>query len=222
MSASVSHGQSFDVASVVTDSGSPAAFTSLLDVSSMQVGVYRIQAGATDPQGSHARDEVYVVVGGSAVLHTAQLDTPVSNGSIVFVRARVAHHFEQVDSPLKMVVVFAKAPSGSDEPPILSADAASLAKSPSPTANLWRRFMKFPTMTGGAYLLPLEHAGDQSQTHQVDELNVVISGTGILHVGSDDFPYGPGSLIFVPAHVGHAFHDLASDSVVLIFWPSNP
>jgi len=188
----------------------------------MRVGVYRVQAGATDPQDSHVHDEIYVVLQGSAVLHTADQDTPVSEGSVAFVRGGVAHDFEQVKRRLTVVVLFAKASSGSDEPPLVTSDATSLAKDPSPVSNVFRRFIKFPSVTGGAYLLPLKHGGDLTQTHQVDELNVVISGTGVLSVGSDELPYGPGSLIFVPARVGHAFHDLGSDSVVLIFWPANP
>lgn len=134
----------------------------------------------------------------------------------------MAHDFEQVESALTVVVLFAKAAGGSDEPPVVLADSTSFAADPSPTANLFRRFLKVPSITGGAYLLPFEHGGDRSQTHLVDELNVVISGTGMLHVGSDDVAYRPGSLIFVPAQVGHAFHDLGSDGVVLIFWPANP
>jgi len=188
----------------------------------MQVGVYRVQAGATDPQDSHIHDEVYVVLQGSAVLHMADQDTPVSEGSIVFVRGGVAHDFEHVERPLTIVVLFAKASGGSDEPQLVTSDATSLAKNPSPSTNLFRRFIKLPSITGGAYLLPLRHGGDRTQTHQVDELNVVISGTGVLSGGSDEESYGPGSLIFVPARVGHAFHDLGSDSVVLIFWPANP
>lgn len=215
-------GQAFDAGTVGTDPSSPAAFSSVLDIPSMQVGVYHLQAGATDPQDSHTRDEVYVVLDGSGVLHTSDLDSPVSAGSIAFVRAGVPHQFMRVESRLTLVVVFAKAAGGADEPPVVTADATSLAQNPSPTANLFRRFLKVPSITGGAYLLPLGRGGDRSQTHQVDELNVVISGTGVLRVGADDMPYGPGSLIFVPAEVGHAFHDLGSDSVVLIFWPANP
>jgi mannose-6-phosphate isomerase-like protein (cupin superfamily) len=216
------HAQSFDVASVGIETAASAHFSELLDIDSMKVGVYQLQRASSDPQDSHQWDEVYVVLKGDGVLHTSESDTPVTEGSIVFVRGGVSHRFEQIVDPLTVVVLFAKASGGLDELSVFAADATSLAGNPSPTANLWRRFIKSPSLTGGAYLLPLQRGGDRSQTHQVDELNVVISGTGVLHAGSDDFPYGPGSLIFVPAQVGHAFHDLGAASVVLIFWPANP
>lgn len=215
-------GQFFDVASLPTTAGGSVQFTSLLDVESMKVGVYQLQEGTVDPQDTHRLDEIYVVLEGSAVLHTAESDMPVAEGSIVFVRGGVSHRFEQIADPLTVVVLFAKAAGGPDEPSVLTADASALVEGASPTANLWRRFLKVSSLTGGAYLLPMQRGGDRSQTHQVDELNVVLSGSGVLRVGSEDFSYGPGNLIFVPAQVGHAFHDLASDSVVLIFWPANP
>jgi mannose-6-phosphate isomerase-like protein (cupin superfamily) len=216
------HAQSFDVASVGIETAVTAHFSGLLDIDSMKVGVYRLPVAASDPQGSHRLDETYVVLKGSAVLHTSESDTSVTEGSIVFVRGGVSHRFEQIVAPLTVVVLFAKAPGELDEPPVFAADATSLAEDPSPTANLWRRFIKLPSLTGGVYLLPFQRGGDRSQTHQVDELNVVISGTGVLHAGSDDFLCGPGTLIFVPAHVHHAFHDLGAAGVVLIFWPANP
>jgi mannose-6-phosphate isomerase-like protein (cupin superfamily) len=221
-SPAAAQGQSFDVASVGTDAGPPTTFTSLLDIPSMQVGVYHMQPGAAEPQTTQTHDDVYIVIEGSAVLHTADLDASASDGSVIFVRQGVAHDFEQVEGSLTVVVLSAKARGGSDEPPIITADATSLAASSSTEANLWRRFLEVPSITGGACFLPLKRDGDRSQTHETDELNVVISGTGVLQVGSKDQSYGPGSLIFVPARVGHAFHDLGSDSVVLISWPANP
>jgi quercetin dioxygenase-like cupin family protein len=76
---------------------------------SMSVGVYVLPAGGHDPQGPHTEDEVYVVLLGEATLRVAGTAHPVRPGSVVFVEANVEHHFEAIESDLKVLVFFAPA-----------------------------------------------------------------------------------------------------------------
>jgi quercetin dioxygenase-like cupin family protein len=82
---------------------------------SMSVGVYVLPAGGRDPQGPHTEDEVYVVLLGEATLSVADTPYPVQPGSVVFVEASVEHHFEAIESDLKVLVFFAPA-EGSGRP----------------------------------------------------------------------------------------------------------
>jgi mannose-6-phosphate isomerase-like protein (cupin superfamily) len=76
---------------------------------SMSVGVYVLPAGGRDAQGPHTEDEVYVVLLGEAMLNIAGVPNPVGPGSVVFVEANVEHHFEAIESDLKVLVFFAPA-----------------------------------------------------------------------------------------------------------------
>jgi mannose-6-phosphate isomerase-like protein (cupin superfamily) len=75
-------------------------------------GVYRLAAGATDPQVPHDEDEVYVVLRGAASLVVEGVAHPVRPGSLAFVPARAAHRFTDITQDLVVAVVFAPPESG--------------------------------------------------------------------------------------------------------------
>ena len=76
---------------------------------SMSVGVYRLAAGADDPQDPHAEDEVYYVVSGRARLEVDGDSSPVEAGDVVFVEREVDHRFHDVEKALVTLVFFAPA-----------------------------------------------------------------------------------------------------------------
>lgn len=59
----------------------------------MSLGVYRLEAGTTDPQEPHAEDEVYYVVSGTTKIRIGDDLHPVEEGDIVFVGREVDHQF---------------------------------------------------------------------------------------------------------------------------------
>jgi len=75
----------------------------------LSVGLYVLEAGATDPQGPHTEDEVYYVVSGRGQIHVGDEDRPVTAGSVVFVGADVEHRFHDVEERLVVLVVFGPA-----------------------------------------------------------------------------------------------------------------
>jgi quercetin dioxygenase-like cupin family protein len=87
-------------------------YLEFLRVPALSVGLYELAAGATDPQGPHSEDEVYVVMSGAAVLRVAEVDHPVAAGSVVHVEAGAEHRFVDITSDLTVLVVFAP-PEGS-------------------------------------------------------------------------------------------------------------
>ena len=70
-------------------------------------GIYRLAAGAADPQTPHQEDEVYLVLAGRAVLEVAGERHPVRRGSLAFVAERVQHRFVDIDEDLEVLVLFA-------------------------------------------------------------------------------------------------------------------
>ena len=73
----------------------------------LSVGLYVLQAGATDPQSPHTEDEIYYIVSGAATIDVAGETRPVSSGSVIYVDAHVEHRFHTITEELKVIVVFA-------------------------------------------------------------------------------------------------------------------
>ncbi len=73
----------------------------------LSVGLYVLEAGATDPQTPHTEDEVYYIVSGSGTIQVAGEDRPVSAGSVIYVDEQVDHRFHSITEDLKVIVVFA-------------------------------------------------------------------------------------------------------------------
>ena len=86
-----------------------ASYVEQLRVADLSVGTYSIPIGGVDGQSPHTEDEIYVVTGGSATFVDDTGRTAVGSGDVLFVRAGVAHRFEDVTADLTLVVVFGPA-----------------------------------------------------------------------------------------------------------------
>ena len=73
----------------------------------LSVGLYVLEAGATDPQTPHTEDEIYYIVSGSVMIEVAGEERPVSAGSVIYVDEQVDHRFHSITEDLKVIVVFA-------------------------------------------------------------------------------------------------------------------
>jgi mannose-6-phosphate isomerase-like protein (cupin superfamily) len=69
----------------------------------------------------------------------------------------------------------------------------------------------------GLYTLPAGGTDDQTP-HDEDEVYYAVRGTATLRVGEEDHAVRPGSLLFVPAHAVHFFHDIREELVLVVFW----
>ena len=85
------------------------SYLEFLRVASMSMGLYVLEAGATDPQNPHTEDEVYLVTGGKAKLRVGDDVHKVEVGSIVYVAANVEHKFFDIEERLEVLVFFAPA-----------------------------------------------------------------------------------------------------------------
>lgn len=91
-------------------------------------------------------------------------------------------------------------------------EAAHAAK-----GELWHEFLRVPELSMGLYVLPAG-AVDPQSPHQEDEVYYVVSGRGVLTAGNQQYPAGPGSILFVAKDVPHKFHDIEEDLHVLVFF----
>lgn len=87
------------------------AYLRFLRVPSLSTGIYELEAGGTDRQRPHDRDEIYYVAEGQARLEVDGEDVAVRPGSIVYVKAGVEHRFHSIEKALTVLVVFAAGPS---------------------------------------------------------------------------------------------------------------
>ncbi len=69
-------------------------------------GVYYLKKGHEDRQQPHDTDEVYYVLQGKAKFVAGGKTTEVSKGSVLFVKANVAHKFEAIEEDLQLLVFF--------------------------------------------------------------------------------------------------------------------
>ena len=75
----------------------------------LSVGLYVLDAGATDPQSPHTEDEVYYILAGNGRIRVGDEDRRVTTGSVVFVGADVEHRFHDIEEQLVILVVFGPA-----------------------------------------------------------------------------------------------------------------
>jgi mannose-6-phosphate isomerase-like protein (cupin superfamily) len=59
---------------------------------------------------------------------------------------------------------------------------------------------------------------DPQEPHSRDEVYAVASGSGWFRNGHDRHRFGPGDVLFVPAHAVHRFEDFSDDLAVWVFF----
>lgn len=86
---------------------SDQGYLEFLRSASLSAGVYRLTAGAKDPQQPHAKDEVYYVVKGQSKFRSGERETSIGPGDVLFVPAHEPHRFFDITEDLELLVFFA-------------------------------------------------------------------------------------------------------------------
>lgn len=103
---------SFNLAELTEQAkASGRAYLEFLRVPDLSIGIYQLKAGEPDPQQPHNEDEVYYVVAGRGRVQVGDENQEVGVGSIVYVPARLPHHFYEITEDLNILVFFAPAES---------------------------------------------------------------------------------------------------------------
>ncbi len=94
-----------------TQAESKEDYLEFLRSDALSVGIYKLEAGAKDPQEPHNEDEVYYILSGRGMIQVGEEDQPVQTGSIVYVEKHVPHKFHSILEDLSILVFFAPAES---------------------------------------------------------------------------------------------------------------
>jgi mannose-6-phosphate isomerase-like protein (cupin superfamily) len=94
-------------------------------------------------------------------------------------------------------------------------DLGDLAARQQVSGRPYLEFIKTPDLSVGLYVLTAGEP-DRQQPHTEDEVYYVISGRAEVTVGDEERAVGPGSIVFVGAHVPHRFHDIAEDLTLFV------
>ena len=100
-------------------------------------------------------------------------------------------------------------------------EVATLLEEQARSGKAYLEFLRVSSMSLGVYRLPANGVDPQSP-HPEDEVYYVVSGKAQIRVGADtsveDRSVGPGSIVFVAAHVPHRFHTIEEELSVLVFF----
>ena len=96
-------------------------------------------------------------------------------------------------------------------------DISELMAQQQDSAQLYLEFLRVPALSMGLYVLPAGGT-DPQQPHNEDEVYYVIGGQGMIRVAEEDREVGPGSIVFVGAHIEHRFHSIEEDLKILVFF----
>jgi len=188
-----------------------------IDKASMRMGLYELPAGGTDNQTPHQEDEVYYVVEGSGTLEVADDTYAASPGSLIYVKAHVPHRFVDIKEDLKVLVIFSKTPYDVNDMDWKAWEMKDVFTRKS-NANEWYPFLTVSTLQWGMYMLPQKLGGDETLTHKVDEVNIVVNGKAKFKMGNEVVDVQPGSIMWVKEGVDHYFYDLNENFDVLIMF----
>ncbi|HKZ60883.1 MAG TPA: cupin domain-containing protein [Nitrososphaera sp.] len=100
--------QSFELDYLLSKIGDDEYFHDFLRVRRLEAGVLRLRPGEEDTQTPHDADELYYVVQGSGYLEVGSERKTVMKGSIVFVPAKMPHHFYGNRNLLVVLYIFAE------------------------------------------------------------------------------------------------------------------
>jgi len=94
--------------------------------------------------------------------------------------------------------------------------AEAAARIPAPPAGQYVEMLRHGTALVELYA---PRGTDPQKPHTRDELYVVWRGSGTFFRGGERKTFGPGDVIFVPAHMEHRFEDFSDDFATwVIFW----
>ena len=96
-------------------------------------------------------------------------------------------------------------------------DLSKLQEQRSAAVRAYVEFLRFPAMSAGVYMVPVDTTDPQSP-HNEDELYYVVRGRGRMRAGAEDRAVSAGSLIFVASGVEHHFYNVEEELIVLVFF----
>jgi mannose-6-phosphate isomerase-like protein (cupin superfamily) len=185
--------------------------------------VLRFAPGRSDARPTGDRQEVLYVAAGSGALHVDGGAYPLAPDTGAFLVPGDAYVVEN-EGPDELVVVAVSAPCDGErrsQVTVRYADRESLPATPN-------REFRFLVNEDAGCLDVTQFVGTippgraPLHSHHYDEVVYVIEGEGVLHLGGDDTPIGPGSCIHLPPLQEHCLENTGPTPMRIlgVFHPS--
>jgi mannose-6-phosphate isomerase-like protein (cupin superfamily) len=88
---------------------------------------------------------------------------------------------------------------------------------PDGKATHYAEHLRVPALSVGTYSIAVGGT-DQQSPHTEDEIYVVVSGRASFTAGGTTVPVAAGTVLYVPAHEEHRFHDVTEPLAVLVLF----
>ena len=102
-----------------------------------------------------------------------------------------------------------------------SFDTSRLLSQQKNIGKAYLEFLRVPALSAGLYVLGVGEE-DKQRPHNEDEIYYVVSGRAQFRVvengAARDQHVAPGTILYVPAHAEHRFHDISEDLAVLVLF----
>ncbi len=216
-----------DVASVRAP-GDTADVRTTIDAASgcqaLEQSIIRFAPGRSLPRGESRRQEVLFVLSGSGALHLDGVAHALEPWTGAFIAPGESYAIETSDG-LSVVCVSAPASDlgvgGQRRVTVRYEEQPVLPALPD------REFRYLVNQDAGCLdvtqfvgVIPPGRAPEHGHTY--DEVVCILEGTGVYHVGGDDFPLEPGTCLHLPPYVPHCLENTgtAEMKVLGVFHPS--
>jgi mannose-6-phosphate isomerase-like protein (cupin superfamily) len=81
----------------------------------------------------------------------------------------------------------------------------------------YHEFLRVADMSAGLYVLPA-NGTDPQQPHTEDEMYYVVRGKGKFTYDKQVVDVMAGTVLYVPKHIEHRFHNIEEELVILVFF----
>ncbi len=116
------------------------------------------------------------------------------------------------------MVILRVASLNATDPEIAVFTPAEMAEGADPEGPTFNLLSSYATLGLAIYMVPKGTGPDLPMIHRVDELKLVVAGTGRLEIGADGIQADSGAIAFIPDGVQHQFRLVADPLQVLMVW----
>ena len=160
-------------------------------------------------------DRMLFILEGQTLAKAGTQQMTVNSGDVVFLKAQEQIEFS---TPIKIMAWTSKSLKTNHNLKTKMFSKAQIEARRTSSENVWNPFIRSSTMVAGLYMLPERLGGDDTLSHEMDEINFVINGSAKFKMDDEIIDVSPGSIMWVKRGVGHYFYDLSENFDVFIFF----
>lgn len=160
-------------------------------------------------------DRMLFIVDGKGIATVKSKTIDLKTGDVIFLKATDIIKFS---ANIKMMLWTSKSTKTNHKGETEKFTKEQIETDRNSSENVYNSFIETSTMVAGLYMLPKSLNGDDTLTHDFDEINYVVNGTAKFKMNHTVIDVNPGSIMWVKRGVGHSFNDLSDDFDVFILF----